>query len=92
MGRCIAQILRGTEGDSAPDEPSLLRDQAGRVDSYCQEHGWRLLELVHDNDDGNGKGSPEGGQGESSAIHGYLQRGHPARARALKLFLITSES
>jgi peptidoglycan hydrolase-like protein with peptidoglycan-binding domain/DNA invertase Pin-like site-specific DNA recombinase len=41
--------------DSAPDESGQLRDQAGRIDSYCEEHGWRLLEVVHDKDDGNGK-------------------------------------
>jgi DNA invertase Pin-like site-specific DNA recombinase/peptidoglycan hydrolase-like protein with peptidoglycan-binding domain len=41
--------------DSAPDESGQLRDQAARIDSYCEEHGWRLLEVVHDKDDGNGK-------------------------------------
>jgi DNA invertase Pin-like site-specific DNA recombinase/lysozyme family protein len=41
--------------DSSPDEPGQLRDQARRIDSYCEEHGWRLLEVVHDKDNGNGK-------------------------------------
>jgi peptidoglycan hydrolase-like protein with peptidoglycan-binding domain len=41
--------------DPAPDEPGQLRDQAGRIDSYCQDHGWQLLEVVHDKDDGNGR-------------------------------------
>lgn len=41
--------------DSAPDRSNQLREQAGRIDSYCDERGWRLLEVVHDKDDGNGK-------------------------------------
>jgi DNA invertase Pin-like site-specific DNA recombinase/peptidoglycan hydrolase-like protein with peptidoglycan-binding domain len=41
--------------DTSPDEPGQLRDQVRRIDSYCEEHGWRLLEVVHDNDNGNGK-------------------------------------
>ena len=41
--------------DSSSDEPGQLRDQARRIDAYCEEHGWRLLEVVHDKDDGNGK-------------------------------------
>ena len=41
--------------DSAPDESNQLREQAGRIDSYCEERGWRLLEVVHDKDDGDDK-------------------------------------
>jgi peptidoglycan hydrolase-like protein with peptidoglycan-binding domain/DNA invertase Pin-like site-specific DNA recombinase len=44
-----------TVPDTAPNEPDQLREQAGRIDSYCEEQGWRLLEVVHDKDDGNGK-------------------------------------
>jgi len=57
--RTVVQGVRAlgyaSVSDSALDEARELRDQAGTIDSYCEERGWRLLEVVHDKDDGNSK-------------------------------------
>jgi DNA invertase Pin-like site-specific DNA recombinase len=56
QGQGIRALGYAAVPESVPDDPADLRDQSGVIDSHCEEHGWRLLEVVHDRDDGNGKG------------------------------------
>ena len=41
--------------ERAEDEASRLREQAAEVDSLCEEHGWRLVQVVYDRANGSGK-------------------------------------
>jgi DNA invertase Pin-like site-specific DNA recombinase/peptidoglycan hydrolase-like protein with peptidoglycan-binding domain len=41
--------------ESAEDEASRLREQAAEVDSLCEQHGWRLVQVVYDRANGSGK-------------------------------------
>jgi peptidoglycan hydrolase-like protein with peptidoglycan-binding domain/DNA invertase Pin-like site-specific DNA recombinase len=40
---------------SAEDESFPLGRQASEIDAHCEQRGWRLLEVVHDRDEGNGR-------------------------------------
>jgi DNA invertase Pin-like site-specific DNA recombinase len=63
QGQGVRALGYATLRDSVGDESGDLRDQAGAIDSHCEEHGWRLLEVVHDMDDGNGKAFERPGLG-----------------------------
>jgi len=41
--------------ESAEDEASRLREQAAEVDSLCERHGWRLVQVVYDRANGSGR-------------------------------------
>src|SRR5918992_1445869 len=55
QGEGVRALGYATVPESVTDESADLRDQSGMIDSHCEEHGWRLLEVVHDMDRGNGK-------------------------------------